>query len=579
MALNINLSNAYSDQNILSNIKGTEVSASENITGKTEITSEANLKNLLIGDVFSGEILDITGHNVEILLGESGQKLSATMQQALELNIGEKLLFQVKDKNDNQVVLRPIANNGVSMELVNKSLNAAGFSVTDKNVAIVKELIANGQPIDRNSILNIIKFSSQFENESIDKLVNMTKLGIEITGDNLEQFDKYTSSNYHISENITGISNEVGEVISEAVINGNIKESLKDIGELFEKIAKSTEGEINNSEEAGKDKENIDIKSNIYVELGYDADENTEGLNKETNNIINRVEETKAEKNQFDGTGVNITEKKEGVNDNKEVNNPQLEGAREMLEKADSFQKLSAAIKLITKSEFSEKDLEELLKPEKIKDKIRNIFEKELFVDVKELEEKDDLLKDKIKDIYNKLDKIADAVKESNIAAKNENILDGSKNIKNNIAFLKELNNIESFVQIPIKLSSGEGNGDLYVLNRKRNKSKNDNMLTAFLHLDLEHLGATDINITMENYTSQNSSVTTRFTLADEAAVNLVEEHLGELKERLKKLGYKVNISVEKTESGNEKYNPLSKIESNNYESVKIKRYSLDIRT
>ena len=566
MALNINLSNAYNDQRIFNNIKSGDIGVFENISAKTEITGEANLKDLLIGDVFSGEILDITNHDVQILLGESGEKLSATMQQALELNIGDKLLFQVKEKNDNRLVIRPVANNEVSMDLVNKSLSAAGFSATDKNIAIVKELIAGGQPIDRSSILNLIKLTSEFGNENIDKLVNMTKNGIEINSENLEQYDKYMNSNHQLTEGISEIATEVGEIISKDIYSGGIIEGLENMKDLFTGLAFAV-GE-NNEVTESLVREDVDNEIEKTVTNQENAAGSSVNINKEAAQISESNAEirTKAPENKV-------------INSENSEHIGYMEKAGEMLDKADTFTKLSEAVKDIIKHNIDEKEVLELLKPEKIAGKVKRIFEKELFVDVKELEENNNNIKEELNRIYEKLDKIADSIKDSNIGAKNESIADAARNIKNNLTFLNELNNIEAFVQIPIKLSSGEANGELYVFNRKRKKPQNDNMLTAFLHLDLEHLGVTEVNITMENYTSENPAVTTKFTLADEAGMKIVEEHLGELTERLRKLGYRVNVSVEANEEENKSFNSLMPITSNNDEAVNIKRYTLDIRT
>ena len=157
---------------------------------------------------------------------------------------------------------------------------------------------------------------------------------------------------------------------------------------------------------------------------------------------------------------------------------------------------------------------------------------------------------------------------------KSENLSLAGDKLSKNMNFMNELNNIEAYVQVPVKFSEGNKNGDLYVYNRRRNKKINDDTLTAFLHLQLDYLGATDINISLKK-----NSVTAKFTLDDETSRNLVEDNLGELAERLEKIGYNVTISTELSEKKSQEFNAILPITSNNENAVSIKRYIFDIRT
>jgi hypothetical protein len=142
---------------------------------------------------------------------------------------------------------------------------------------------------------------------------------------------------------------------------------------------------------------------------------------------------------------------------------------------------------------------------------------------------------------------------------------------------MSDLNNIESYIQLPVKFSEGKTNGDLYVYNRKRGKLNADDTLTAFLHLDMQYLGATDVNISMKK-----NNVTTKFTLNDDMSSKIVSEHIDELVEKLETLGYKVSVTTEtskKNIDSTEKFNPLLPLTENNEKTVTVKRYALDIRT
>ena len=51
----------------------------------------------------------------------------------------------------------------------------------------------------------------------------------------------------------------------------------------------------------------------------------------------------------------------------------------------------------------------------------------------------------------------------------------------------------------------------------------------------MEHLGALDVYVTM-----QQNKVNTNFTFQDESALDLVEQHISELDERLARRGYEL---------------------------------------
>lgn len=114
-----------------------------------------------------------------------------------------------------------------------------------------------------------------------------------------------------------------------------------------------------------------------------------------------------------------------------------------------------------------------------------------------------------------------------------------ASDIRGNVDFMNQINQIYSYVQIPLKLSGQSASGELYVYTNKKALSQQDKDLTAFLHLDLEHLGATDVSVRM-----RGREVSTNFYMEDDAAYDLLERHLPVLEERLRSKGYNCKISV-----------------------------------
>lgn len=118
-------------------------------------------------------------------------------------------------------------------------------------------------------------------------------------------------------------------------------------------------------------------------------------------------------------------------------------------------------------------------------------------------------------------------------------------NISDNVEFMNQMNQMFNYVQLPLKLSNSQAHGDLYVYTNKKNMARRDGMLTAFLHLDMDHLGSLDVSISLQ---TERNQVTTKFYL-DEDSIALVEGHIDELAQRLSKKGYQCkNMILEKEE-------------------------------
>lgn len=576
--MNINLSNYYTDSQSASGAvhnsgsnrneavdRSVQNQNVQNINSQNN-TGGINLRDLAAGDVFRGEIININNQNVEILL-DGNEHINATMQQALGLNIGEKLLFQVKDNSDTQLVIRPIANNEVSSELVNKSLLTAGLTINDKNIAIVKELIANGQPIDKQSIINMIKLSSVYANESIDKLIDMTKNGIEINRENLDMYDAYTTSSHYISENIMEIGDGILEVF-EKLLESDV--NFSDFTENNVNIEDTTGNTTTNDITSGNFNENSINPENLMGNtISSDSFTKINTILEDLSNIFDADNDNKQISESINVDKNNIYNKESIQEASKESTKDFLK----MVDSSDTFKELSEVLKNIGEN-MPKEAFNNIIKSPVFKEKITKLLMDRLYLNPTKLSEDKKIVKNEVDKIYDKLNKLTEMIKNMPENVKSENLSLAGDKLSKNMNFMNELNNIEAYVQVPVKFSEGNKNGDLYVYNRRRNKKINDDTLTAFLHLQLDYLGATDINISLKK-----NSVTAKFTLDDETSRNLVEDNLGELAERLEKIGYNVTISTELSEKKSQEFNAILPITSNNENAVSIKRYIFDIRT
>lgn len=151
--------------------------------------------------------------------------------------------------------------------------------------------------------------------------------------------------------------------------------------------------------------------------------------------------------------------------------------------------------------------------------------------------------------------------------------LQTAADIRGNIEFMNQMNQIYNYVQLPLKMSGQNANGELYVYSNRKHFTDPDAEVTAFLHLDMEHLGSTDVSVRM-----QNRQVKTNFYLEDDASYDLLEKHLPILEKRLKNKGYNCQITVTNEKKNvNFTENFLKKGQSQ-ASGKTLHRYSFDVR-
>ena len=114
-------------------------------------------------------------------------------------------------------------------------------------------------------------------------------------------------------------------------------------------------------------------------------------------------------------------------------------------------------------------------------------------------------------------------------------------------------------------------NSELYVYTNKKNPRDMDGELSAFLHLDMDYLGSTDISVKMKG-----TAVKTNFYMADDASYELILAHAEELAERLENKGYQCQIEVKSEEKDMDFVEDFLKHDMPS--AGKVYRYSFDVR-
>lgn len=199
---------------------------------------------------------------------------------------------------------------------------------------------------------------------------------------------------------------------------------------------------------------------------------------------------------------------------------------------------------------------------------LKNCAEKQWLLEPEQLREAS-----KVSDLYERLDhqmkQMENVMKAAGVTQ--NSFIQTAADIRSNIEFMNQINQVYTYVQLPLKLSGQNASGDLYVYTNKKNLNDPEAELTAFLHLDLDNLGSTDVSIRMKD-----KNVKTNFYIADDASYDLIEKHLPVLEKRLAQKGYRCSITMSKEEKKVEFVEDF--LQRDMPQAGTLHRYSFDVR-
>ena len=212
--------------------------------------------------------------------------------------------------------------------------------------------------------------------------------------------------------------------------------------------------------------------------------------------------------------------------------------------------------------------LKELLRSDQFKSNLEGLLKEQLTL------RPEDASREKVEELYQKLGRQLKSM--TDVLTQNgqmESPLGKTvQNMNQNVNFLNQLNDMYAYVQLPLKLAGNEAHGELYVYSNKKHMASSDGSVSALLHLDMEHLGPTDVYVQL-----RENHVNTRFYLQDDEILDFIMDHIGILDERLEKRGY--SMSYEMTIRGAEEENTtMQALIDDNSNRPALVQYSFDAR-
>ncbi len=146
-----------------------------------------------------------------------------------------------------------------------------------------------------------------------------------------------------------------------------------------------------------------------------------------------------------------------------------------------------------------------------------------------------------VEELYRRMDRQLKSLAQAleNAGQTNSTAFKAASSMSQNIDFLQQVNQMYTYIQLPIRLQQREAHGELYVYSNKKKITSRDGKISALLHLDMDNLGPVDVYVAM-----QSSKVSTRFYLQDEDMIDFISGHMDMLTQRLRKRGYDCSFAM-----------------------------------
>lgn len=510
------------------------------------------IRALVPGQTLRGEVVSREGNNAQIRLLQD-VLVDAKVDADIRLELGQNITFQVKN-NGQTLNLSPLFTNMATEGTVLKALDMASLPVNENTVAMTKQLMDAGLPIDKNTLQQIWHESNAFPDAEILDLVNLHKVELPVTEENITQMASYRNLTHQLTAGIAETGESLTNMLQGLVESGDIEQAATIYSEVLELLAfEDAAGETVTGQqqtEGPLPEPGVDVTvtpeeaEQMPVKPSATAPEAVPGQK----TIIEEPTETAPDNGQTI---------KENPGAEKTQEAPQLQNLQKLLKQGLETKDIPLLRSILHNSKGAE-------------------LPAKLLADRWSIKPEDVESPEKVEELYQKLGKQLKGL--SNLLEENgqrgSSAYQNVTNLSQNVDFLQQINQTYAYIQLPLHLRQGEHKtGELFVYTNKKNLARKDGQVSALLHLDMEHLGPLDVYVALKD-----TKVSTKFYVQNDAILDYLEANMDVLTERLQKRGYdckcETTLRTELQQTA-QAMTPLLKTEG----SVPVAQYAFDVRT
>lgn len=547
----------------------------------------SSLNEMSKGMIFEGTVSSVRGNQVKLALS-NGQQILARLAGKFSFEQGQSVFFQVKNNDGGTIEIKPytVDGEGANLTLMD-ALKAAGLSVDGINLSMVNKMMEEHMPIDKTSLNQMYQLVQDNKDINVTTLVELKRLGIEINQVNAAQFENYANDKQAITIAMDSLIDELPNALSaEDLSMYKLVTQARDIlnivteGLTEEAFISSEASDMSQYEAIMRDNKSAPVvKKHFNIAELFESLNSVSGESQDihttqkinnapaTDTILLQENETKS-----NTIGFLLSDKQiEELNEQVRMLLPDLQENNISLYSEDSSVVgiLNDIKSMLENTPANADTLRHLFSGEAFKLMLKEALEQQWMIKPGDLEKNPK----KLDGLYDKIEK---QITNMEIILKTSGVVNPkaealADNIRGNIEFMNQINEAYTYVQVPLKMNEKNASGQLYVYTNKKSMSNPDKELSAFLHLDLEHLGGTDVSIKM-----LHRKVTTNFYLDSDESYALVKQFLPVLEKRLQDKGYNCELNVN---SDSKQMNFVAGFLKKDLPPTgQVHRYSFDIR-
>lgn len=547
----------------------------------------SSLNEMSKGMIFEGTVSSVRGNQVKLALS-NGQQILARLAGKFSFEQGQSVFFQVKNNDGGTIEIKPytVDGEGANLTLMD-ALKAAGLSVDGINLSMVNKMMEEHMPIDKTSLNQMYQLVQDNKDINVTTLVELKRLGIEINQVNAAQFENYANDKQAITIAMDSLIDELPNALSaEDLSMYKLVTQARDILNIVteglpeEAFISSEASDMSQYEAIMRDNKSAPVvKKHFNIAELFESLNSVSGESQDihttqkinnapaTDTILLQENETKS-----NTIGFLLSDKQiEELNEQVRMLLPDFQENNISLYSEDSSVVgiLNDIKSMLENTPANADTLRHLFSGEAFKLMLKEALEQQWMIKPGDLEKNPK----KLDGLYDKIEK---QITNMEIILKTSGVVNPkaealADNIRGNIEFMNQINEAYTYVQVPLKMNEKNASGQLYVYTNKKSMSNPDKELSAFLHLDLEHLGGTDVSIKM-----LHRKVTTNFYLDSDESYALVKQFLPVLEKRLQDKGYNCELNVN---SGSKQMNFVAGFLKKDLPPTgQVHRYSFDIR-
>lgn len=547
----------------------------------------SSLNEMSKGMIFEGTVSSVRGNQVKLALS-NGQQILARLAGKFSFEQGQSVFFQVKNNDGGTIEIKPytVDGEGANLTLMD-ALKSAGLPVDGINLSMVNKMMEEQMPIDKTSLNQMYQLVQDNKDINVTTLVELKRLGIEINQVNAAQFENYANDKQAITIAMDSLIDELPNALSaEDLSMYKLVTQARDILNIVteglpeEAFISSEASDMSQYEAIIRDNKSAPVvKKHFNIAELFESLNSVSGESQDihttqkinnapaTDTILLQENETKS-----NTIGFLLSDKQiEELNEQVRMLLPDLQENNISLYSEDSsVVGILNDIKSMLENTPANADiLRHLFSGEAFKLMLKEALEQQWMIKPGDLEKNPK----KLDGLYDKIEK---QITNMEIILKTSGVVNPkaealADNIRGNIEFMNQINEAYTYVQVPLKMNEKNASGQLYVYTNKKSMSNPDKELSAFLHLDLEHFGGTDVSIKM-----LHRKVTTNFYLDSDESYALVKQFLPVLEKRLQDKGYNCELNVN---SGSKQMNFVAGFLKKDLPPTgQVHRYSFDIR-